>query len=153
LEPLHFKVPSNLTGTSSRGFPLTLELDNIGFGPALVGYWFFSYWLSRLFFSNWVQVRLWPSKKNYVPIRLSILFGNNHWLCIRVGFSITQLTITNQLVNCTPIIGFFQKKICCLAFIIKMFSVLGLITTSFGYIIKFLKFQYQSIELLPFTQL
>ncbi len=30
-----------------------------------------------------------------------------------------------------------------------MFSVLGLITTSFGYIIKFLKFQYQSIELLP----
>jgi hypothetical protein len=30
LEPLHFKVPSNLTGTSSRGFPLTLELDNIG---------------------------------------------------------------------------------------------------------------------------
>jgi hypothetical protein len=30
-----------------------------------------------------------------------------------------------------------------------MFSVLGLITTSFGYIIKFLKFQYQLIELLP----
>jgi hypothetical protein len=60
----------------------------------LASYWFFFHIHQVSWFfenKNLVAVRLSISiLKNSIPIRLSIFWGSYHWLCINVGYQITN---------------------------------------------------------------